>query len=232
VYALICVFVYMHKCTYVYMYTFRRGQSASPATSISFPILRCPFLTQVLRLSGRTFRDLFKHAFACGPPHPLKLKVAKPTKSLNHACADKDRPRRTLSGPSGAVHVLKILYSLEPAGTEWPAALLWGTRPSGFSTRLRFRREHHTADRVPPEGTNKRGTFARMRLSAHQHSLWGRHATRVPTPKILVGTLMCASTHTHVHKTGTYIWVCVWSALAGSVSFAAAALSIYPPAST
>ena len=27
--------------------------------------------------------------------------------------------------------VLKILYSLEPAGTEWPAALLWGTTPSG-----------------------------------------------------------------------------------------------------
>ena len=29
------------------------------------------------------------------------------------------------------IHVLKILYSLERAGTEWPAALLWGSTPSG-----------------------------------------------------------------------------------------------------
>ena len=54
------------------------------------------------------------------------------------------------------IHVLKILYSLERAGTEWSASLLWGTTPSGHSY-LDLHRGKHTRrtpsgakpDRVP-----------------------------------------------------------------------------------
>ena len=63
------------------------------------------------------------------------------------------------------MNVLKIVYTLEPAGTEWPAALLWGTRPSGFPHVPEIGREPHTAHRVAPEGATESGTYARTRVS-------------------------------------------------------------------
>ena len=69
------------------------------------------------------------------------------------------------------IHVLKILYSLERAGTEWPVALLWGSTPSGHSCldlhrdkrihrrpsgakadRVALRR--HSCRQIPYSGTN------------------------------------------------------------------------------
>ena len=77
------------------------------------------------------------------PPAPLKIMSCMATP-----------PWHELK-PSGGLRLLKILYSLEPAGTEWPAALLWGTTPSGHPRTALARGKTHAAGRVGPRGLGK-----------------------------------------------------------------------------
>jgi len=51
--------------------------------------------------------------------------------------------------------LLKILYSLEPAGAEWPAALLWANTPSGPPHTALARGKTQAAARVEPSGLRK-----------------------------------------------------------------------------
>jgi hypothetical protein len=131
-----CIHVRMYRCICIHAYLYICTRSGGNSRLL-LPLLFLVFASHLLD-TDRTFAQscvrgtVSKLFLFVDPPHPIKLKFARPTEPHKHACADKARPRCTESRPSGAVHVLKILYSLEPAGTEWPAVLLWGTRPSGF----------------------------------------------------------------------------------------------------
>jgi hypothetical protein len=84
------------------------------------------------------------------PPTPLKL---CPGCGFAMPCGPTGKP-------SGSFRSLKILYSLEPAGTEWPGVLLWGTTPSGPPHTALARGKTHAADRVGPRGLEPTPTHA------------------------------------------------------------------------
>ena len=114
---------------------------------------------------------------ACpSPPPPLKLCPV---------CDFATPPRHELK-PSGSLRVLKILYSLEPAGTEWPAALLWGTTPSGRPHAALARGKTHSADRVGPRGL-------------------GKHARSVHRPAACLQTLCTHRNDTHANAARTVL---------------------------
>ena len=90
------------------------------------------------------------------PPVPPKIKAAGRNDCDSVALGHRARRLKCLlAKPSGAAHVVNLIYSLEPAGTEWPVALLWGNRPSGLPMRcLRCRRPQETARGRPSGHSN------------------------------------------------------------------------------
>jgi hypothetical protein len=121
----VCVYMSIHMITNIRICTYVCKLKRCPSVFSSWFVFfgaALPLFTRLAGLREVAIKRLFDNASACiPPPARLKLQFAARTKPHKHVCAGKARPQRMESGPSGVVNVLEILYSFEPAGTEWPA---------------------------------------------------------------------------------------------------------------